>query len=139
MKRAILLLSLILVAPAALAETGVADSNIFTLNTAYVVGVEDEGQLPAVSGLNNCYPNPFNPQTTVEFSLAGSSQVELAVYDLKGRLVAHLIKGEAMTQGVYEATWRGRNQSGAEVAGGVYLFRLKIGQAVFNHRVTLIK
>jgi hypothetical protein len=139
MKRALFLLILILVAPVALAETGVADSNIFTLNTAFVTGVQEGGQIPAASGLNNCYPNPFNPQTTVEFSLAKNGQVDLAVYDLKGRLVAHLIKGESMTQGVHDATWRGRNQSGAEVAGGVYVFRLKIGQAVFNQRVTLIK
>ena len=139
MNRVIFLLSLILVAPVALAETGVADSNIFTLNTAYLTGVEDVSQLPAVTGLNNCYPNPFNPMTTLEFSLAKNSRVDLAVYDLKGRLVHHLIKGEAMTAGVHDATWRGRNQSGAEVAGGVYLFRLKIGTAVFNQRVTLIK
>lgn len=139
MMRILLFLSVALMATGAVAETGVADSGLFTLNTTSFVPVDEELPLPAVSGLNHCYPNPFNPQTTVVFSVAQNNKVDLAVYDLKGHLVDHLIKGESMVPGVHEETWQGCNQSGESVAGGVYLFRLKVGNSVFNQRVTLVK
>ena len=121
------------------ADTGVADSPVFALNTSELSGVQDETQLPAVHRLAPCYPNPFNPSTTIEFYLAAPGQVELAIYDLKGRQIKVLVSGEELAAGPNETTWRGRDEAGHAVAGGVYLCRLKIGDVTFNQRMTLIK
>ena len=121
------------------AETGQAISNTFSLNTGALIGVEDDGAVPSVHHLAQCYPNPFNPSTTIKYSLANSGKVHLTIYDLKGRLVRSLIPGLETEAGPHEALWRGRNDAGRSMAGGVYLCRMKIDGLTFNQRMTLIK
>ncbi len=122
------------------AETGVTDSPLFSLDMVTITGVDPAGEInPPVSGLVACYPNPFNPSTTIEYRLAGAAQVDLAVYDLKGRLVRTLVAGMNRPAGAQKSVWRGRDDSGRTVAGGVYVCRLEIDGHVFNRRLTLIK
>lgn len=138
--RILLIIGLIMLSLAtAHAETGVGDSPVFSLNTADLSGVDEQAQLPAVHRLAPCYPNPFNPSTTIEYYLARPGQVDLSIYDLKGRLVRALVSGESTEAGAHEAVWRGRDEAGHSVAGGVYLCRLKIDGFTFNQRMTLIK
>lgn len=134
----LVLLTMALATPT-LAETGATDSPIFTLNTAELSGVQDQAQVPTTHRLAPCYPNPFNPSTTIEYYLATPGQVELVIYDLKGRQVQTLVSGEELTAGSHEAIWRGRDKAGHSVAGGVYLCRLKIDGITFNQRMTLLK
>ncbi len=84
------------------------------------------------------HPNPFNPRTKVSFDLPRDGRVQLAVYDLSGRLVRTLISAE-LPAGRNEVTWRGVDDAGRPVATGAYLLRLRQGTHSAVQRVTLMK
>jgi hypothetical protein len=84
-----------------------------------VTGVKPRPESPEGFRLHECYPNPFNPATTIEYSLASAGPVTLKVYDALGREVAVLVDGE-LPAGSYAARW---DASGA--ASGVYVVRLQ--------------
>ncbi len=79
---------------------------------------------PAVLRLAGAAPNPFNPRTTVSFSLDRARPVALAVYDLRGRRVRELATG-LWPAGQHAVTWDGLDTSGQPAASGTYLLRLK--------------
>ena len=111
----------------------------FDVNCSYLSGVEENsGGLPAVSRLHPNYPNPFNPRTTIKFDLNRPGPVDLAVFDVAGRLVKRLVS-EPMDTGSHEAVWEGRDTGGRPAAAGVYFFRLKTGDTIDTKRATLLK
>lgn len=69
-------------------------------------------------------PNPFNPMTTISYALPVAGRVRLAVYSLRGELVATLVDAQ-QAPGRYSVSWFGRSQSGTAVASGVYLLNLE--------------
>jgi hypothetical protein len=77
--------------------------------------------------LSENYPNPFNPSTTIEFSLPKQENVTLNVYDVHGRFVKALVNGDSYTQGRYSVRWDGTNSQGQSVASGVYFARMRAG------------
>jgi hypothetical protein len=83
-------------------------------------------------------PNPFNPSTTMRFSLAEAGLVQLAVYDISGRRVRVLLD-ENRGGGSHAVTWNGRDDSGRGVAAGTYFCRLQAGESVEIQRMTLVK
>jgi hypothetical protein len=85
-------------------------------------------------------PNPFNPCTTLRFSVpAGPPQpVRLEVRDTRGRLVRVLLDGER-APGDWAVDWDGRDESGREVASGIYLARLEIGRAQQVRKLVLLR
>ena len=123
----------------ATALTGTGDSPLFSLNTDYISAVEDLQSLPARDRLGDCFPNPFNPLTKIRFELAHSTAVDLKIYDLQGRLVRVLSANELLEAGRYEAEWNGRDERGAQVATGVYLYRLVTDSFSESRRMTLMK
>lgn len=88
--------------------------------------------------LNQNFPNPFNPITTIEFVLAEREDVTLRIYDVGGRLVRELIRG-SVDAGVTTVQWDGRNSIGAPAASGVYLYRLETSSESTTRRMTLLK
>jgi predicted outer membrane repeat protein len=97
---------------------------------------ESEGVVintPHVFKLNAPSPNPFNPTTTLSFSIPEAGQVQLKVYNLQGRQVATLVDG-FRSEGVHEITFDGRG-----LASGVYIYTLTAGQAAASGRITLLK
>jgi hypothetical protein len=85
-------------------------------------------------------PNPFNPTTTIRFTVpTGPTQVySLRVYDVRGRLVRDLAAGQ-ITSGLHSVLWDGRNNSGSTVGSGIYLYRLEVGQERFTGKMALVK
>lgn len=83
-------------------------------------------------------PNPFNPSTVIRYELAAPARVDLAVYDLAGRLVDTLSFGTEAA-GAHEVTWQGRDEAGRAVAAGVYVYRLQAGGEVLTRRMVLAK
>ena len=138
--RGIVILALLLVlAGSAGAETGVATSAVFSLNTQDLTPGDGVPGVPAVHGFGPCYPNPFNPSITIEYRLHVAAQVDLAIFDLRGRLVRSLLGGQTVPAGYHETGWNGVNDRGQAVAGGVYLCRLRVDGQTFNQRMTLLK
>ncbi|HPF69054.1 MAG TPA: FlgD immunoglobulin-like domain containing protein [Candidatus Krumholzibacteria bacterium] len=83
-------------------------------------------------------PNPFNPSTSVDFTLDRSTAVNLRVYDAAGRLVRTLVS-EVRPAGRHTATWDGRDDAGRRVASGAYVCRLEAGLSVRAVRMTMLK
>ncbi len=100
------------------------------------VSVEDE--TPYGFTLQGNYPNPFNPTTTIEFSLHQTGFAELTVYNLAGQKVRELVSG-TMSEGVHSVVWNGLSDSGLPVSAGVYMSRLTMGDAVTTGRMILVK
>jgi hypothetical protein len=85
-------------------------------------GAEDDGLF--VTRLGHARPNPFNPKTTIAYSLAGRSRVTIRVYDLAGRVVRTLVDDER-EPGEYAALWDGTTDSGKHAASGVYFIGME--------------
>ncbi len=101
------------------------------------VGEEEEGEpLPSQFALGQNFPNPFNPATHIQVSLPHSSPVSVRVYDTVGQLVRTLMEGE-QAAGYYLLTWDGRDEAGATVASGTYLYRLKASAAGLDQTRTM--
>jgi len=83
-------------------------------------------------------PNPFNPQTTIQYTVPGAARVRLGLYDTKGTLVRTLVDG-AVPAGARVATWNGRDARGAPVSSGVYFVRLESGGQVRTSKIVLLK
>ncbi len=84
------------------------------------------------------YPNPFNPETTINFDLPQKGQVELVVYNSIGQKIATLVKG-SKPAGRYSYRWDGRNSSGNGVASGVYFYRLSSGKHTAVRKMLLLR
>lgn len=84
------------------------------------------------------YPNPFNPSTTICFSIDNPAQVELTIFDAKGKMVKNLI-ADQFTEGTYSKTWDGRSGNGDSVASGMYFYRIKVGKTSQTKKMILIK
>lgn len=86
---------------------------------------------PSSFSLMQNYPNPFNPATTIAYYLPKTTTVTLKVYDLLGREIKTLVN-EKQSIGFKTAVWDGRNNSGVEVASGIYIYQLQLEH---NHRM----
>ena len=71
------------------------------------------------------YPNPFNPETTIEYTLNKQSDVELTVYNIKGQKVKTLVSG-TRDQGLQKVIWKGDDSNGHKVGSGVYFYKLRV-------------
>jgi hypothetical protein len=69
-----------------------------------------------------CYPNPFNPSTTISYQLLEEASVQLEIYDMMGKRIAVLVN-DNKAAGYYSVIWSGKNESGSGVASGMYLYR----------------
>ncbi|MBI9032432.1 T9SS type A sorting domain-containing protein [bacterium] len=72
------------------------------------------------------YPNPFNPETTIEFNNPVQGQVSVNIYNLKGQLVKSLLK-DNLNQGVHKVIWRGNDSNDKQVSSGVYFYKISSG------------
>jgi hypothetical protein len=94
--------------------------------------------LPSVYKLADNYPNPFNPQTTIKFSLPEGQDVRLEIFDIKGHRVNVLVN-EAMPAGNHSVVWTGRDRNGRMVASGTYFYRIQAGPLNETRRMLLVK
>jgi flagellar hook assembly protein FlgD len=87
-------------------------------------GTGVEGTTTFATRLSHARPNPFNPSTTIAYSLAGRSHVTIHVYDVAGRVVRTLVDGEAEA-GEHVIVWDGTTDSGERAASGVYFVKME--------------
>jgi len=102
-----------------------------------IVNIEEEIIDDVVFCITN-NPNPFNPITIINYSIANEANVELDVYNIKGQKVKTLIN-EMKEPGHYQAIWDGTDNNKKQVASGVYLYRLSTGKKTLNKKMLLLK
>jgi hypothetical protein len=97
-------------------------------------GISDNGlNLPVGFVLHQNYPNPFNGSTVISFTVPGTDQVSLKIFDLLGREVAQLVEG-VPGQGQHQMTF-----NAADLASGIYVYRLQAGGRVETKKMILVK
>ena len=99
---------------------------------------EREETKPATTGFTSIHPNPFNPQTTVQFALAAPQHVRVAIYDVRGALVRRLAD-QSMPAGDHSLVWNGLDDGGRTTSSGIYFVRLIAGNVVETRKVVMLK
>ena len=117
---------------------GVEDAAVGGTATAVEEDMAPTVQLPSRPVLSQNWPNPFNSSTAIRFTLPAKGFVALTVYNLAGQPVATLTEG-AREAGIYTVGWDGRDDRGFELASGVYLYRLHVGQHVETRKLLLLR
>lgn len=84
------------------------------------------------------YPNPFNPNTTIEYAVPDLQEVNVSVYDVQGRLVRSLVN-RVETAGVHQVAWQARDNNGNPVTSGVYFVRITSGADFASRKIVLLK
>ncbi len=103
------------------------------ITASTTVGADPQAPPPAFALAQN-RPNPFNPLTSIEFSLPAEGPVRLAVYDLLGRCVKTLLSGERLAPGTHS-----RQLRADDLASGTYVCRLQAGSLIQNRKMTILK
>ncbi|MFA8342474.1 MAG: T9SS type A sorting domain-containing protein [Rhodothermaceae bacterium] len=106
----------------------------------YITGIEDDLTAPELPGnyvLGNNYPNPFNPATSIEYSIPEETNVKIVVFNSIGQEVKTLVN-EVQQAGTYTTEWDGTTNSGV-AASGIYFYQLRAGEAVIVKKMVLLK
>ena len=94
---------------------------------------------PVKIGINQIYPNPFNPIANIKFEVAEFSQVKLSIIDFNGRFVS-VLENEKMNPGQYQSLWDGNDSYGNQVSSGIYLAVLESnGILIQTQKLALLK
>ncbi|MFC1595624.1 FlgD immunoglobulin-like domain containing protein, partial [Gemmatimonadota bacterium] len=99
------------------------------------VGIE---RLPVSVELHPNYPNPFNPSTTIRFGLREATLVRLEIRNVRGQLVK-VLANDSFDAGQHALSWDGTDDSGHQVASGIYLTYFQAGSEVRTRKMTLIR
>jgi FlgD Ig-like domain len=102
-----------------------------------VSGESNDNIIPASPGLS-CFPNPFNPETRLNFHLNEPEYVDLKIYNLKGQLIKVLCS-KSLTAGEHYFSWIGTNCKDKKVASGIYFAILSAGNQQSVTKLVLIK
>jgi hypothetical protein len=108
-----------------------------TVDNSFIVGV-NHVDAPQTFSLQQNFPNPFNPTTTVSYSVPKSGQVNVMVYDLLGNLVKTLVN-KVQQPGQYQIVWDATNDQGQVVPTGNYILKMVAGDFTQTRKMTLLK
>ena len=115
-----------------------SDEQIWTVTVSLVVSSEDDITM-SVTKLFGNYPNPFNPETTISFSVAQTSSfVTIDIYNIKGQKVKALIN-DKFDAGAHQVVWDGKDNSGKPVSSGIYFYKIKASNYTSTKKMILMK
>ena len=106
--------------------------------TPVATAIENESPIPTAPEFLQNFPNPFNPVTTLRFSLPESGHVRIAVYDAAGRGVA-VIADRRFQAGYSEVVWDGRNENGRALASGIYFARMTVKDFTVAKKLVMLR
>ena len=114
------------------AADGAGNSVIYTAEPAFgagdhvtAIGPDTFSEdIPAIDRLLGNYPNPFNPETNIRFSLARERHVTIDIYNIKGQRVKRLLD-DVLSSGAHKITWQGKDRYDQPVSSGVYFIRMR--------------
>jgi len=135
--------------PNASAETFAATDSFLFAGMAYngvwriprpgiVVDVPAESNLPQTFHLSQNFPNPFNPTTTIQYTLPERARVSLKIYDVLGNEVKTLVD-ETQPPGVKSVVWDGKGNQGQTISSGIYFYKLQTIKSSFTKKMVLLQ
>jgi hypothetical protein len=105
----------------------------------YVSFKGNQNETPAVISIEiTNYPNPFNPVTTIAYSLPEDSQISISIYNIKGQKVKTLVTG-TQPAGSYNVSWNGKDECDKDVTSGIYFYKLKTHRSEITRKMLLLK
>lgn len=107
------------------------------VKTTEVDTMASEG-IPSRIQLHQNYPNPFNPRTAIRFSLPTAKEITLDILNIRGRRITRLVEGK-LEKGRHTVHWGGDNSAGANVASGVYIYRLRTDENSLQRKMILLR
>lgn len=111
--------------------------NPYQLNMA-LTSSEDAVAPQYINELLPAYPNPFNPTTTIKFSLKDNQRASVVVYNIKGQRVTTLVD-DMLEKGHHEILWNGTNSQGKQIGSGIYFIRMQTDNYSKVQKAVLIK
>ncbi|MGD1046948.1 MAG: putative Ig domain-containing protein [Bacteroidota bacterium] len=99
---------------------------------------QDENKIPKNFNLDQNYPNPFNPNTTIHYSLAKSSFVKLAIYNLLGQKIRTL-QNTFQAAGEYSLVWDATDDKSRQMSSGAYFYRFQAGNMTLQKKMLLLR
>ncbi len=113
-------------------------SDSFGNSWEHVIPVSITSEVPTQNSLAQNFPNPFNPTTTIQFSLADKSNVRLYVYNSLGQLVTTLLH-ETRSPGMHSVVWDGKDENGLKVSSGIYFYHMETETFSNTKRMMIIE
>lgn len=110
----------------------------FSTASKYVLNINSDIVMPDRFSLIQNFPNPFNPTTTIKYTLPNDSEVKIVIFDLMGHEVITLIN-DFKSLGQHTATWNGKDNLGQSVSGGIYFYKLQAGDFIQTRKMVLLK
>ena len=98
----------------------------------------NENEIPISEFDLSNYPNPFNPSTTISFTIQEDSKIELSVYNIKGQKIKSLLSDQ-IAAGKHSIVWNGEDASGKKVSSGIYLYKLQTQAVTQTRKMLLLK
>ena len=116
------------------------DAWFFMVDDVRVNGSDgDDPVVPVVATeLKNNFPNPFNPETTIAYSVKEASPVSIEIYNVKGQLVKTLVN-EVQEAGNHSIVWKGTDNNGRSVSSGIYYYKMIAGQYSSTKKMIMMK
>ncbi len=102
------------------------------------VNAVDDPAVPVAFRVDQNFPNPFNPATTIRFALPAAARTSVVIYDVKGRAIKTLVDSE-LEAATHTFQWRGRDDQGRSASAGIYFYRVTSGDHQAVGRMALIK
>ncbi|PJA54790.1 MAG: hypothetical protein CO167_01890, partial [Candidatus Marinimicrobia bacterium CG_4_9_14_3_um_filter_48_9] len=103
-----------------------------------VVSGKDQNAIPGSFSLERIYPNPFNPSTTVSFTVNEATDIAVNLFDVNGRLVSRLTNNR-YESGNYNVRWNGLTHDGQPAPSGIYLVQISNNQSSLTRKVVLAR
>ena len=116
--------------------TDVADP--IALMVTLPIGADSSQSAPIQSAEVRNFPNPFNPEATIEYSLPAASHVTVTVYNVIGQQIRTLVD-RSQSAGTHQVIWDGTDRNGRQCPTGVYFYRFKAGDYTETRKMVLIK
>lgn len=120
---------------------GGRDGTVKCISGGDLASSSNEYSIPYTSDIVDLFgnfPNPFNPETSINFDLKQNSKVTLQVFNIKGQLIQTLLN-EQLPSSYYSIVWNGKNYNGHDVTSGVYLYKLQVDNHVLARKCILLK
>jgi len=111
-----------------------------TVNFTLIPGSgSDDEVIPAtITALTGNYPNPFNPSTTISYSIKDPTAVQIVIYNVKGQKIRTLVN-QNQTNGKYNVVWNGKDDKNQPVGSGVYYYRMTAGSYISSKKMLLVE